>query len=69
MYFDTASYDALNLAVGNGEVIQSPEYWVHFQVDQLNSMLEASGLEDRVRVEQLYLTDERHIPSELRRDF
>ena len=69
VYFDTASYDALNLAVGDGEVIQSPEYWVHFQVEQLNSMLEASGLEDRVRVEQLYLTDERHIPSELRRDF
>ena len=57
-YFSPESYESLTLSNIPGQRIQSPEHWVHNNVAHLNDMLANAGLDDRVRAELFFITDD-----------
>ena len=61
VFFSPEAYESLRLSTQQGRVIQSPEYWVHNNIAFLNAALERAGVEDRMRVELFYITEEEHL--------
>ena len=65
--FSPTVYESLRLSNEEGRTIQSPERWVHNNVEFLNQLFIEADLKDRIRVDMLYITDkEWHIPQSLR---
>ena len=61
VFFSPEAYESLRLSTQQGRVIQSPEYWVHNNIAFLNAALERAGIEDRMRVELFYITEEERL--------
>ena len=59
IYFNQGAYDSLTLSNQPGRTIQSPEHWIHDNIDQLNELMAEAGLEDRVRVEEFFIVERR----------
>ncbi|MDE2861179.1 MAG: hypothetical protein OXP10_04955 [Chloroflexota bacterium] len=57
-YFSPIAYESLTLSNMTGRTLQSPEHWVHNNIGRLNEMLAEAGLEDRVRAELFFITDD-----------
>ena len=66
-YFNLEAYESLIRSNREGEAIQSPEHWVHSNILRLNELLEQADLNDRVRVEQFYISDGIYAPPHLQR--
>ena len=65
--FSPTVYESLRLSNEEGRTIQSPERWIHDNVEFLNQLFIEADLKDRIRVDMLYITDkEWHIPPSLR---
>ena len=65
--FSPTAYESLRLSNEEGRTIQSPERWIHDNVEFLNQLFIEADLKDRIRVDMLYITDkEWHIPQSLR---
>ena len=65
--FSPTVYESLRLSNEEGRTIQSPERWIHNNVEFLNQLFIEADLKDRIRVDMLYITDkEWHIPPSLR---
>ena len=65
--FSPIVYESLRLSNEEGRTIQSPERWIHDNVEFLNQLFIEADLKDRIRVDMLYITDkEWHIPPSLR---
>ena len=60
IYFSPIVYESLRLSNEEGRTIQSPERWIHDNVEFLNQLFIDADLKDRIRVEQLYITEEEH---------
>ena len=60
-YFSPVAYESLRLSNQVGRKIQSAEHWVHNNITRLNELLAEAGLEDRVRAELFYITDEPYL--------
>ena len=60
IYFSPTVYESLMLSNEKGRTIQSPERWIHNNVEFLNQLFIEAELKDRIRVEQLYITEEEH---------
>ncbi len=67
IYYSQIAYDSLKLSNQTGRTIQSPDQWVHNNAVSLNGFLARAGLEDRIRLELFFITDERHPRTALRR--
>ena len=65
VHFSPASYESLRLANELGQSIQSPERWLHNNVEFINQLLSDAGTEERIRVELLYIANERYFPPDL----
>ncbi|MXZ90547.1 MAG: hypothetical protein F4W95_02785 [Chloroflexi bacterium] len=52
------AYESLRLSNEPGRQIQSPEHWIHHNVAHLNALLADADLEDRVRAELLFITED-----------
>ncbi len=61
VFFSPEAYESLRLSSHQGSLIQSPEYWVHSNMGYLNGLLARAGLQDRVRAELLWITEEEHL--------
>lgn len=57
-YFSPESYESLTLSNVPGRRIQSPEHWLHNNIAHLNEMLADAGLDDRVRAELFFITED-----------
>ena len=65
--FSPTVYESVRLSNEEGRTIQSPERWIHDNVEFLNQLFIEADLKDRIRVDMLYITDkEWHIPQSLR---
>ena len=62
-YFSAEAYESFRLSSRQGRLIQSPEDWVHYNIAHLNGLLAREGLEDRVRAELLWITEEENLHS------
>ena len=60
-YFSPVAYESLRLSNQVGRKIQSAEHWVHNNITRLNELLAEAGLEDRVRAELFFITDEPYL--------
>ena len=60
IYFSPTVYESLRLSNEEGRTIQSPERWIHDNVEFLNHLFIEAELKDRIRVEKLYITEEEH---------
>ena len=65
VHFSPASYESLRISNESGQDIQSPERWLHNNVEFINQLLSEAGTEERVRVELLYIANERYFPPDL----
>ena len=65
MYFNQGAYDSLALSNKPGQSIQSPEHWIHDNLDRLNELMAEAGLEDRVRVEEFFIVERRNPRAEV----
>ena len=63
--FSPDTYDNLRFPKSPGPAVYSPEYWLHAHIEELNRLLAEAGLEDRVRIELFWLSDDHHIQSKL----
>ena len=61
IFFSPEAYESLRLSSRQGRLIESPEQWVHNNIVHLNGLLAHAGLEDRVRAELFYITDEQNL--------
>ena len=61
-YFDPLAYQSLTRSNESGQATQSPEHWVHRNIDHLNGLLIEAGLPDRVRTEFFAITDNHNFP-------
>ena len=61
-YFDPLTYQSLAYSNEADQPTQSPEHWVHRNIDHLNSLLIEAGLDDRVRTEFFTITDNPRYP-------
>ena len=59
--FSPEAYKSLKLSNEAGQRIQSPEHWIHNNVGRLNDLLVESDLNDRVRAELFYITEDAHL--------
>ena len=66
IYFTPTSYASLKLSNEAGRTVQSPEHWVRSQTEELNRLFELAGVKERVRLEQLYITEDRYISPDIR---
>lgn len=57
-FFSPQAYESLTFSNEPGRRIQSPEHWIHGNVAQLNKLLADAELEDRVRAELFYITED-----------
>ena len=60
IYFSPTSYASLSKSNENGQTIQSPEHWVHRNAEELNRLLTEAGLNEKIRLEQFYITPEKY---------
>ena len=65
IYFNQGAYDSLTYSTELGRTIQSPEHWVHDNVDRLNELFVDAGLEDRIRVEEFFIVERRNARAEV----
>ena len=56
--FSPEAYKSLTLSNEPGRRFQSPEHWVHTHVGHLNELLIEAELDDRVRAELFFITDD-----------
>lgn len=56
--FSPEAYESLTLSNEPGRRIQSPERWIHDHIGYLNKLLADAELEDRVRAELFFITDD-----------
>ena len=59
--FTPLAYENLRKPNRPGQLIYSPEHWVHRHISRLNELLAEAGLEDRVRVELLLISEDRFV--------
>ncbi len=60
-YFSSEAYEALSLSTRVGRKFQSPEHWIHGNIARLNQMLAEYGLNDRIRAELFFITEDRYL--------
>ena len=65
VYFNQGAYDSLTFSNKPGQTIQSPELWIHDNIDRLNELLAEAGLDDRVRVEEFFIVERRNPRAEV----
>lgn len=65
IYFNQGAYDSLTISNTPGQTIQSPEHWIHNNIDRLNELMAEAGLEDRVRVEEFFIVERRNPRAEV----
>ena len=65
IYFNQGAYDSLIFSNEPGRTIQSPEHWIHKNAARLNDLFIQAGLDERIRVEQLFITDGRPASTDL----
>ncbi len=65
MYFNQGAYDSLALSNKPGQSIQSPEHWIHDNIERLNELMAEAGLVDRVRVEEFFIVERRNPRAEV----
>lgn len=56
--FSPESYESLRLSKEPGRQIQSPEHWTRNNVEQLNKVLADADLDERVRAELFFITED-----------
>ena len=65
IYFNEDAYESLTLSNSHNRTVQSPEHWIHMNVARLNDIFIGAGIEERIRVEQLFISDTRPVQTEL----
>ena len=63
--FDPIVYENLRTPGAPGPSVYSPEYWLHAHIVELNKLLADAGLEDRVRIDLILLSNDHDIQSKL----
>ena len=69
IYFSPTSYASLSISNENGQTIQSPEHWVHRNAAKLNRLLTEAGVNEKIRLEQFYITPEKYERNDIKWDF
>ena len=60
-YFTPVAYQTLRLSNEPGQTIQSAEHWIHKNVSRLNELLIEAGVEDRVRSELFFISENKDL--------
>ncbi len=67
IYFSQIAYDSLTKSNHPNRTFESPEHWIHRNGARLNQFLADAGLDERIRLEQFFITDYREPHNPLRR--
>ena len=60
-FFSPEAYESLTISNDPSRRIQSPEHWIHNNVAHLNKLLADAELDDRVRAELFFITEDVHL--------